>query len=677
MSEYLSVERTAKLPRLPLAGNIDLTYRCDHACLHCWVRLPANAPEKNQELSFDEIRRIADEARAMGCHDWKISGGEPMLRLDFAEIFEYLTRRSVSYGLTTNATLITPAIAQLLKRKGTKNVSLYGATAEVYDRVTRHPGGFEMAMQSMAYLKEAGAGFQVNVILMRANYHQRDEMAALAQRLSPVWSAHTPWLNLTSCGSMRRNAEIAAQRPDPRDVVTFAPPDAQDDERMERLGVSEPLVAGCGKGADVDDRLFAACIASRNDFHVDPYGGMSFCCLVVDPGLCYDLRRGTFREAWEEYIPSLADKVRGGQEYAENCGSCEKRRDCRWCAVYGYLEQGRYSAPVPFLCEVARETAKFKTEWQRHRRRFYQIAGITVQVDSDLPFTERTFDSKFELFAVDGPGEDTINIRHHFELPDPAGRDLGREVYRKLPWAISRKDDKWVYLGISAWPGDSGLTRAAVFSQDYRHGAIYHPNEADFVRGGLGALTFAADQILLAPLLADRQACLLHSSGVILGGNGLLFVGHSEAGKSTIVKMLQNRSEILCDDRIIVRRWPEGFKIHGTWCHGEVPVVSNAAAPLRAIFLLEKSPQNRIAAITDRRQIVKKLLACLIKALATADWWEKTLTVIENLVREVPCYRMEFDKSGTVVPLLEKLVSGRSVVELERNRRSPHFSPRV
>jgi hypothetical protein len=132
--------------------------------------------------------------------------------------------------------------------------------------------------------------------------------------------------------------------------------------------------------------------------------------------------------------------------------------------------------------------------------------------------------------------------------------------------------------------------------------------------------------------------------------------------------MLQNRSEILCDDRIIVRRWPEGFKIHGTWCHGEVPVVSNAAAPLRAIFLLEKSPQNRIAAITDRRQIVKKLLACLIKALATADWWEKTLTVIENLVREVPCYRMEFDKSGTVVPLLEKLVSGRSVVELERNR---------
>ena len=180
MSEYLSVKKTAKLPRLPLAGNIDLTYRCDHACLHCWVRLPANAPEKHQELSFDEIRRIADEARAMGCHDWKISGGEPMLRPDFAEIFEYLTRRSVSYGLTTNATLITPAIAQLLKRKGTKNVSLYGATAEVYDRVTRHPGGFEMAMQSMAYLKEAGAGFQVNVILMRANYHQRDEMAALA-----------------------------------------------------------------------------------------------------------------------------------------------------------------------------------------------------------------------------------------------------------------------------------------------------------------------------------------------------------------------------------------------------------------------------------------------------------------------------------------------------------------
>ena len=78
------------------------------------------------------------------------------------------------------------------------------------------------------------------------------------------------------------------------------------------------------------------------------------------------------------------------------------------------------------------------------------------------------------------------------------------------------------------------------------------------------------------------------------GGQGLLFVGHSEAGKSTTVKMLQGKAEILCDDRNIVRRWPEGFRVHGTWSHGEVPLVSAASAPLSAIFFLHKSKQNRL-----------------------------------------------------------------------------------
>ena len=50
-------------------------------------------------------------------------------------------------------------------------------------------------------------------------------------------------------------------------------------------------------------------------------------------------------------------------------------------------------------------------------RRYYEIAGITVQVESELPFTDATFDEKFASFAVHGPGADTVVIRHHFGLP--------------------------------------------------------------------------------------------------------------------------------------------------------------------------------------------------------------------------------------------------------------------
>jgi hypothetical protein len=139
-------------------------------------------------------------------------------------------------------------------------------------------------------------------------------------------------------------------------------------------------------------------------------------------------------------------------------------------------------------------------------------------------------------------------------------------------------------------------------------------------------------------------------------GHGLLFVGHSEAGKSTTVKMLRGKGKILCDDRNIVRRWPDGFRVHGTWSHGEVPQVSSASAPLGAICFLHKSAHNRLTRLDDRKEIISHLLSCLIKPLVSADWWDKMLALIGVIAREIPCYIMEFDQSGRIVPELEDLV---------------------
>jgi len=128
MSRFVVRKEVASLPRAPLLGTLDLTYRCANDCRHCWLRLAPDAKEAAAELPAAEIRRVVDEARAMGCREWAISGGEPMLRPDFPEIFEHVAARSAWYTLNTNGTLITPRIARLLRRKGTTLVALYGAT---------------------------------------------------------------------------------------------------------------------------------------------------------------------------------------------------------------------------------------------------------------------------------------------------------------------------------------------------------------------------------------------------------------------------------------------------------------------------------------------------------------------------------------------------------------------
>ena len=316
---------------------------------------------------------------------------------------------------------------------------------------------------------------------------------------------------------------------------------------------------------------------------------------------------------------------------------------------------------------------------QAHRR-WYRVAGVTLQVESPLPILATTFASKFTHFAVEGPGPDTVVLRHHFGMPDPealgpsasgvgerdrtGSRENGREgVYRNPPWAIYRQGDSWVYEGISTDPRDPALHMVARFDDGHTEGDLYHPpHVADWWRdGGLESLTLMpSDQIVLARLFADREACLLHSAGVVLDGHGLVFVGHSDAGKSTTVELLRHRFgdrlEILCDDRIVVRRGPEGFRAFGTWNHGDVPDVSPGGAPLRAVLFLEQGRENDLRPPADRGEAVRRLLATIVKPLETAEWWHKEMDVLERLVAEVPCHTMRFDRSGAIVREIESLV---------------------
>jgi radical SAM protein with 4Fe4S-binding SPASM domain len=649
MSRFVIRKQQARLPRLPLRGNLDLTYRCNNNCRHCWLRLGPDSAEGEHELGFDEIRRIVDEAGKMGCRHWFISGGEPMIRPDFADIFAYVTEHSAAYTLSTNGTLITPRIARLLKRKGAKLVALYGATADVHDHITRNPGSFEALKRGIAYLREEGAGLTVQVVPMKSNFSQYDSMARLAESWSPSWRVGASWLYLAADGDSVKNREIRKERLAPADVLKLDRPEGP----AEDLGGEEESASG----RSASDGLYAECIAGRRDFHIDPYGGMSFCGFVKDPALRLDLRRMSFRESWDERLPSLAGKVKPAKSYFENCGSCSLREDCRWCPVYAYLEHRDHSAKIDYLCKIAREEKAFKEEWARTHRRSYKIAGLTIRVEADLPITDSTFQPKFDLFSVPGSGDNALSIRHHFSIPDLQGDDLGEEIYRRPPWAISRKGDSWIYLGIYPDPEDKGIHRVIVFNDDHTRARIFNPSAELYLRGSLDSLMLlSSDQIMLARVLPFLGGAFIHAAGVSLKGRGLLFAGPSEAGKSTIVKMLKGRAKILCDDRIIVRKETGGFLIHGTWSHGEIPDVSPDSAPLSALFFLRQSRQNRLERIRDPKAVLKDLLPRLVRPLVTADWWERALALAGGIVAEIPCYNMYFDKTGKIVDALEELL---------------------
>ncbi len=184
---------------------------------------------------------------------------------------------------------------------------------------------------------------------------------------------------------------------------------------------------------------------------------------------------------------------------------------------------------------------------------------------------------------------------------------------------------------------------------------------------------FPSDQIWLARLLADREACYLHSGGMVIDGRGFLFVGHSEAGKSTTMELVRGalgeRAEILCDDRNIVRWWPRG-RAGGApppACPASTCTARGATATCRTSrrpacrcarsFSWSSPRATRSCRWTTRMAVWQRLLATLIRPMVTAEWWHEEMDVLERIADQVPCATMRFDRSGGIVPELEKLAA--------------------
>lgn len=652
MEDYFVSKKKIVLPRIPLEGSIDLTYRCNNNCLHCWVNIPSSSQKKKEELNFDKIKKIVLDARSMGCRKWYISGGEPMLRPDFYEIFDLITERSVNYTLNTNGTLITPKIVALMKRKGRKLISIYGADDRVNDHITRVPGSFKAVMRGISYLKEAGTGFIVQIVPMKDNYHQLEEMKRLAESLSPHWRYGASWLYLSAENDPAKNSEIMNQRLSPEQVLEIEPPSFYESEKKDEDPVGSCSSPGNSAG------ILSRCIDEGSSFHIDPYGGMSFCQFIKDPSLRVDLKKIPFKKAWEKIIPGLSQRLAGEYTEWKKGGNGLPRKDNQWCPVYSYLENRDYYADVEYLSEIEELKKEETLRLKKEHTKFFRIGGVTIRLESDLPMNDKTFHKKLSKFEVDGPGDDNILIRHHFMIPDLNDQDLGKEIFRSPPWAIYEKKGSYIYVTIGS--GEQGFPppQVGIFKNNYKENIIFNNKKwTDMFReGDVPNLSLApSDQLLLAQVFAQREACYFHSSGVIYNNSGYLFMGHSGAGKSTITTYFRSEVEILCDDRNVVRKTKDGFRVYGTWSHGDLPDVSPNSAPLKSIFFLVQDKENRIEPVKDTKVVISKLLAFLIKPLQVSNWWEQSLGLIEKIVEEVPCYYLHFRRDSDVKNILKDL----------------------
>jgi radical SAM protein with 4Fe4S-binding SPASM domain len=357
--EYLQRLRTKIAEkRVPYTGSIELTHRCNLKCVHCYLGDQSSISKgSGNELSTELWIGVIDQIVDAQCLDLLITGGEPMLRGDFPEIYAHAKRRGMIVTVFSNATLITPEILDIFDDLPPffVEVSIYGATAGTHDRITQVKGSHAKCMKGVEVLLKLGVRVGLKTVLMSLNKHEYADMEKLARKLKVPWrldSAVFPCLPNSDSGGQPNRCSLftvdsgrktAAKSPlslrvDPQDAVAL---EFADEARVKAM--RNTFVKMSGRKAA--EKLYT-CGAGLTGFHIDPYGYLQPCMMTT--GYRQKLVGSSFQKAWRE-IGRVRD-VPAPAGFA--CGACDKLSICSGCPALFDLENGAAGMRSEYICAL-------------------------------------------------------------------------------------------------------------------------------------------------------------------------------------------------------------------------------------------------------------------------------------------------------------------------------------
>jgi hypothetical protein len=275
--------------------------------------------------------------------------------------------------------------------------------------------------------------------------------------------------------------------------------------------------------------------------------------------------------------------------------------------------------------------------------------GLVLALSCDSDDCEFNIDEASAAFVTDEEPDVVLRVHRCATLEEPPGE---RVFDSGGVWQLFRDRRNWTIRLATPRPTAEPY-QLVVLEPDLRSGDIYmRPPNAG---GGLlpFPLRYPSAQVLAINLLAASRGALLHACGIRDRDRGLMFVGSSGAGKSTMVKLWKDREgvAILSDDRIIVRELDDGFWAYGTPWHGEVNLCSPERVRLDCVFVLRHGEENRAVPLNGP-QVVSSLLARSFPTFWSTEGMTLTLDILGRLSQEVRCYDLAFLPDGSIIELV-------------------------
>jgi AdoMet-dependent heme synthase len=316
---------------IPLSVHLDITYRCNERCVHCYLD-----HDDHGEMTTAEIADVLTQLADAGVFFLSLSGGEVFLRRDFFEIVEQARRLLFNVKVKTNGVMIREQEAVRLRQLGVEQIqiSVYSHRPEVHDAITKLPGSLERTIRAIRFLKSQGLKVSISNVLMNGNFADQRGVMMLAKELGAEYT-----LDPTITPKMDGDTSILALRIPGSEIKQIF-------NNPELVGnVEEFCAPPPAPGEDIMEGF--PCSAGHTACYISPYGDVFPC--VQFPLPSGNVRRQKFLDIWR-HSPQLREVRSIRARDLPTCKTCAHVGTCTRCPGLAYME-GNMRGPSTADCE--------------------------------------------------------------------------------------------------------------------------------------------------------------------------------------------------------------------------------------------------------------------------------------------------------------------------------------
>lgn len=348
LSHLSFVEQSHQLAaekNIPISGCLEITQQCHLRCIHCYI--DHNPIPLAKELSTEKFCRILDQMAQEGCLWLLITGGEPLLRKDFCDIYQYAKELGMIITVFTSATVLTDRIINKFTEYPPFLVeaTLHGVKQETFEIISGVPGSFNKFRQGIRLLRGSKVPFNLKMIVMKHNFKEVSYAYEFALDLGAEDFRFDPMVNV----DFLHSEKAKALRVSPREVIKI---DLKEPYLERWRKIFRTALVKQKKFLFPKKRFLFPCRAGKSSFTISADGQLLPCVLMRQP--FYNLEKTTFKEGWGKLNRFTTSTI---MKSYNSCLKCTAKT-CPRCPAWGYLEHGNPNSKSQFACSLQIEREK-------------------------------------------------------------------------------------------------------------------------------------------------------------------------------------------------------------------------------------------------------------------------------------------------------------------------------